>query len=57
MFSVFVALIRISLSFHSILRILLFCFLQVDVLKSTAVPLMKKFGIDGEGFDLKARTR
>lgn len=42
--------------FQSILRIVLFCVLQVDVLKSTAVPLMKKFGIDGEGFDLKART-
>lgn len=32
------------------------CLLQVDVLKSTALPLMKKFGIDGEGFDLKVRT-
>lgn len=26
------------------------------MLKSTAVPLMKKFGIDGEGFELKVRT-
>lgn len=42
--------------FQSILRIVLFCVLQVDALKSTAIPLMKKFGIDGEGFDLKART-
>lgn len=32
------------------------CLLQVDLLKSTALPLMKKFGIDGEGFDLKVRT-
>ncbi|XP_031711413.1 RNA 3'-terminal phosphate cyclase-like protein [Anarrhichthys ocellatus] len=29
----------------------------VDVLKSTALPLMKKFGIDGEGFDLKVVKR
>lgn len=27
------------------------------MLKSTALPLMKKFGIDGEGFDLKVRTQ
>ena len=32
------------------------CLLQVDTLKSTALPLMKKFGIDGEGFDLKVKT-
>ena len=25
------------------------------MLKSTALPLMKKFGIDGESFDLKVR--
>ena len=31
--------------------------LQVDLLKSTALPLMKKFGIDGEGFDLKVRKQ
>ncbi len=30
--------------------------LQVDLLKSTALPLMKKFGIDGEGFELKVGT-
>lgn len=30
--------------------------LQVDLLKSTALPLMKKFGIEGEGFELKVRT-
>ncbi|XP_041826849.1 RNA 3'-terminal phosphate cyclase-like protein [Melanotaenia boesemani] len=29
----------------------------VDQLKSTALPLMKKFGIDGEGFDLKVVKR
>ncbi|XP_056259671.1 RNA 3'-terminal phosphate cyclase-like protein isoform X1 [Seriola aureovittata] len=29
----------------------------VDLLKSTALPLMKKFGIDGEGFDLKVVKR
>ncbi|KAK5620593.1 rRNA-processing endoribonuclease [Crenichthys baileyi] len=29
----------------------------VDLLKSTAVPLMKKFGIDGEAFDLKVVKR
>ncbi|XP_032394935.1 RNA 3'-terminal phosphate cyclase-like protein [Etheostoma spectabile] len=29
----------------------------VDMLKSTALPLMKKFGIDGEGFDLKVVKR
>ncbi|KAF3848933.1 hypothetical protein F7725_015430 [Dissostichus mawsoni] len=29
----------------------------VDVLKSTALPLMKQFGIDGEGFDLKVVKR
>lgn len=29
---------------------------QVDLLKSTALPVMKKFGIDGEGFDIKVRT-
>ncbi|XP_057674196.1 RNA 3'-terminal phosphate cyclase-like protein isoform X6 [Corythoichthys intestinalis] len=29
----------------------------VDRLKSTALPLMKKFGIDGEGFDLKVIKR
>ena len=28
---------------------------QIDLLKSTALPLMKRFGIDGEGFDLKVR--
>uniref|UniRef100_A0A3P8QT09 RNA 3'-terminal phosphate cyclase-like protein n=1 Tax=Astatotilapia calliptera TaxID=8154 RepID=A0A3P8QT09_ASTCA len=28
----------------------------VDLLKSTALPVMKKFGIDGEGFDIKVRT-
>lgn len=32
------------------------CLLQIDMLKATALPLMKKFGIDGEGFDLKVRT-
>lgn len=32
------------------------CVLQVDVLKSTAVPLMKKFGIDGEGLELKVMS-
>ncbi|XP_043370678.1 RNA 3'-terminal phosphate cyclase-like protein isoform X3 [Dermochelys coriacea] len=26
---------------------------SVDVLKATALPLLKKFGIDGEGFELK----
>lgn len=29
---------------------------QVDLLKLTALPLMKKFGIDGEGFEIKVRT-
>ncbi|XP_059213816.1 RNA 3'-terminal phosphate cyclase-like protein [Centropristis striata] len=29
----------------------------VDMLKTTALPLMKKFGIDGEGFDLKVVKR
>ncbi|KAG7223891.1 hypothetical protein INR49_015147 [Caranx melampygus] len=29
----------------------------VDLLKATALPLMKKFGIDGEGFDLKVVKR
>ncbi|XP_068608661.1 RNA 3'-terminal phosphate cyclase-like protein isoform X2 [Brachionichthys hirsutus] len=29
----------------------------VDLLKSTALPVMKKFGIDGEGFDLKVVKR
>uniref|UniRef100_A0A1A7YFG5 RNA terminal phosphate cyclase-like 1 n=1 Tax=Iconisemion striatum TaxID=60296 RepID=A0A1A7YFG5_9TELE len=29
----------------------------VDLLKSTALPMMKKFGIDGEGFDLKVVKR
>uniref|UniRef100_A0A8C5H1T2 RNA 3'-terminal phosphate cyclase-like protein n=2 Tax=Gouania willdenowi TaxID=441366 RepID=A0A8C5H1T2_GOUWI len=29
----------------------------VDLLKSTALPLMKKFGIDGEGFELKVVKR
>ncbi|XP_061555504.1 RNA 3'-terminal phosphate cyclase-like protein [Phycodurus eques] len=29
----------------------------VDLLKSTALPLMKKFGIEGEGFDLKVMKR
>uniref|UniRef100_A0A3B3CU08 RNA terminal phosphate cyclase-like 1 n=1 Tax=Oryzias melastigma TaxID=30732 RepID=A0A3B3CU08_ORYME len=29
----------------------------IDLLKTTAVPLMKKFGIDGEGFDLKVVKR
>lgn len=27
--------------------------LQVDLLKATAVPLMKTFGIDGEGLEIK----
>lgn len=27
--------------------------LQVDVLKATALPLLKQFGIDGESFELK----
>ena len=31
--------------------------LQVDLLKTTALPLMKKFGVDGEKFDLKVRMR
>lgn len=30
-------------------------FLQVDLLKSTSLPLMKRFGIDGEAFSLKVR--
>lgn len=29
----------------------------VDLLKSTSLPLMKKFGIDGEGFELKIVKR
>lgn len=29
--------------------------LQVDVLKVTALPLLKQFGIDGESFELKVR--
>lgn len=29
--------------------------LQVDVLKATALPLLKQFGIDGESFELKVR--
>ncbi|XP_005938873.1 RNA 3'-terminal phosphate cyclase-like protein isoform X1 [Haplochromis burtoni] len=29
----------------------------VDLLKSTALPVMKKFGIDGEGFDIKVVKR
>uniref|UniRef100_A0A7N8XG75 RNA 3'-terminal phosphate cyclase-like protein n=1 Tax=Mastacembelus armatus TaxID=205130 RepID=A0A7N8XG75_9TELE len=29
----------------------------VDLLKSTALPLMKKFGIDGDGFELKVVKR
>ncbi|XP_061590290.1 RNA 3'-terminal phosphate cyclase-like protein [Cololabis saira] len=29
----------------------------VDLLKSTALPLMKRFGIDGEGFELKVVKR
>ncbi|RVE65673.1 hypothetical protein OJAV_G00118820 [Oryzias javanicus] len=29
----------------------------IDMLKTTAVPLMKKFGIDGEGFDLRVVKR
>ncbi|XP_047425944.1 RNA 3'-terminal phosphate cyclase-like protein isoform X2 [Mugil cephalus] len=29
----------------------------IDLLKSTALPLMKKFGIDGEGFELKVVKR
>lgn len=33
------------------------CDPTVDVLKSTAVPLMKKFGIDGEGLELKVVKR
>nr|XP_005296848.2 RNA 3'-terminal phosphate cyclase-like protein isoform X2 [Chrysemys picta bellii] len=30
---------------------------SVDVLKATALPLLKKFGIDGEGFELKITRR
>lgn len=29
--------------------------LQVDVLRATALPLLKQFGIDGESFELKVR--
>uniref|UniRef100_A0A3P9M757 RNA 3'-terminal phosphate cyclase-like protein n=1 Tax=Oryzias latipes TaxID=8090 RepID=A0A3P9M757_ORYLA len=29
----------------------------IDLLKTTAVPLMKRFGIDGEGFDLRVVKR
>ncbi|XP_034047774.1 RNA 3'-terminal phosphate cyclase-like protein [Thalassophryne amazonica] len=29
----------------------------VDLLKATAIPLMKKFGIEGDGFDLKVVKR
>lgn len=29
--------------------------LQVDLLKATAVPLMKKFGIDSEGLEIKVQ--
>lgn len=29
------------------------CVSQVDLLKATAVPLMKKFGVDGEGLEIK----
>ncbi|XP_061658265.1 RNA 3'-terminal phosphate cyclase-like protein isoform X2 [Syngnathoides biaculeatus] len=30
---------------------------RVDLLKATAIPLMKKFGIEGEGLDLKVMKR
>lgn len=30
-----------------------FLVLQVDLLKSTSLPLMKRFGLDGEAFNLK----
>ncbi|XP_066516378.1 RNA 3'-terminal phosphate cyclase-like protein [Hoplias malabaricus] len=30
---------------------------SVDLLKATAIPLMKKFGIDGEGLDIKVVKR
>lgn len=33
------------------------CLLKVDVLKTTAVPLMRKFGIDGEGLELKVKSQ
>lgn len=29
--------------------------LQVDVLRTTALPLLKQFGIDGESLELKVR--
>ncbi len=32
---------------------LMFSVLQVDLLKVTAIPLMKKFGIDGDGLEIK----
>lgn len=32
---------------------LCFFVLQVDLLKSTSLPLMKRFGVDGEAFVLK----
>ena len=45
-----------SLETQRFVRMILLCVLQVDLLKSTALPLMKKFGIDGESFELKVRT-
>lgn len=40
---------------HSLTHLFVMSLLQVDLLKSTSLPLMKKFGIDGEGFELKVK--
>lgn len=42
-------------NFH-VWRICALSLLQADLLKSTAIPLMKKFGIDGDGMVLKVST-
>lgn len=41
------------MALEDIVSNLCFPVLQVDLLKSTSLPLMKRFGVDGEAFVLK----